>query len=239
VGARRLLVTDLDGTLLGDDLALERFRAWLGPRRDGHRLVYASGRRFASVDELVAGGVLPRPDAVISGVGTEIDDPAGRPWPGWSARFDGWDADRVRETLRSFSRLVLQADVFQSPLKASYDVPGLTVAESVAIRRALIGADLDATLVYSSELHLDILPSRAGKGQATRFLADGWAIETGDILAFGDSGNDAELLGSGFRGTIVANALPELVAAIDREVYRSPEPYADGVLDGIRFWSER
>ena len=91
--------------------------------------------------------------------------------------------------------------------------------------------------MYSGGVDLDILPSAAGKGRAARFLAESWAIATDDVLAFGDSGNDAELLGSGFRGTAVANAFPELLAATDPDVYRSPKPFADGVLDGIRHWS--
>ena len=56
------------------------------------------------------------------------------------------------------------------------------------------------------------------------------------MLVFGDSGNDLDLLSSGFSGTIVANALPELRQAVPADVYRSPFPFADGVLDGIRHW---
>jgi hydroxymethylpyrimidine pyrophosphatase-like HAD family hydrolase len=62
-------------------------------------------------------------------------------------------------------------------------------------------------------------------------------IQPADVLVFGDSGNDLELRGQGFRGTIVANALPELRDAVGRDVYHSPRPFADGVLDGIAYWS--
>ncbi len=239
MGTCRILVTDLDGTLLGDDAALARFRAWLAPRRNDHRLVYASGRPLASVQELVADGTLPRPDAVVSGVGTEIHDPAGRPWPGWLQRFDRWHADRAREALRSFPWLELQDDAFQTRLKASYDVRTLAAEELAPIRRALATVDPDARVVYSGGRYLDILPPHSGKGRATRFLADEWAIPASNVLAFGDSGNDAELLTSGFRGTIVANALPELRLAVGEDVYQSPERFANGVLDGIRYWSDR
>lgn len=234
---RRLLVSDLDGTLLGDDAALARFRDWLAPRRDRERLVYASGRHLDSIQSLVADGILPRPDALISAVGTEIHDPDGAPIAGWTERFAGWDASVVRHVLRPFDWLAPQPSEFQTPTKVSYEVESLTESDRATIGRTLDKAGLRTTIVYSGGRYLDILPATAGKGMATRFLADLWGIDADDILAFGDSGNDTELLTSGFHGTMVANAQPELRLAVDGHVYRSPEAYADGVIDGIRHWS--
>lgn len=233
----RILVTDLDGTLLGDDAALARFRVWLAPRRSRLRLAYASGRHLASVRDLVDREVLPAPDATISAVGTEIHDTHDRPFPGWSERFDDWDADRVRELLRPFHWLVPQAAEFQTSIKTSYDVDGLSASDSATIRGTLADAGLAATVVSSGGRFVDVLPATAGKGRATRFLADAWSIDSADVLVVGDSGNDIELLTSGFRGTIVANALPELRLAVSSDVYQSPASFADGVIDGVTHWS--
>lgn len=235
--AGHLLVADLDGTLLGDDAALARLAAWLQERRDRYRIVYASGRHLASVLDVIARTDLLQPDAVASAVGTEIHDPAGRPWPGWLERLDGWTGDGVRRVLEALPWLVPQPDSAQTGLKASYDVPGLAPADLDTVRDALAAAGLPSTLVYSADLHLDVLPSTAGKGHAARFLANAWSVAPESVLVFGDSGNDLQMFQQGFRGTIVANALPELGRGVGPDAYRSPLAFADGVLDGLRHWS--
>jgi sucrose-6F-phosphate phosphohydrolase len=237
MGSSRVLVADIDGTLLGDVDALERFAAWHAAHRARYRLVYATGRLRASLSEVIAESALPEPDVVISAVGTEIHDGRGRPWPGWAEQFHGWDANAVRRRLREFMWLELQPEEAQTRLKASYDVLGLSASDRTTIRRALARGGLDASIVYNSGLHLDVLPSAAGKGNAARFVVDSWGVASDDVMVFGDSGNDLDLFQRGFRGTLVANALPELSVAVGDDAYRSPLAYAAGVLDGIRHWS--
>jgi sucrose-6F-phosphate phosphohydrolase len=235
---RQILVTDLDGTLLGDVVALARFREWWSACRGSRRLVYATGRHLASVRALVEGGALPEPHAVISAVGTEIHDAAGNEVSGWASRFHGWHAGRVREILRPVRWLEAQPQEHQSSRKASFFVHDPAPDDIAFLEGLLAAAGCRATLVRSGGRFLDVVPERAGKGQATHFLAERWSVPTWRVLAFGDSGNDLELLSSGFLGTIVANALPELRDAVPDRVYRSPLAFADGVLDGVRFWSD-
>jgi len=235
--ARRLLVSDLDGTLLGDRAALARFADWLRDHRASVLVAYASGRDLASVWSAVDGEGLPEPDAVISSVGTEVHDAAGRPWPGWLERLDPGHGDRARAALLDETGLALQPAEHQTPLKASFDAPDLGASGLARIGEAVAAAGIEAMVVYSVDRFLDVLPRAAGKGPATRFLASALGIDDSDVLTFGDSGNDLDMLSAGFRGTIVANALPELLAMAPPGVYRSPRTYADGVLDGIRHWS--
>jgi hydroxymethylpyrimidine pyrophosphatase-like HAD family hydrolase len=170
-------------------------------------------------------------------VGTELYDRDGMSWPGWEERFAGWDADRVRYVLATIDWLQPQPAGAQTRLKASFDAPGLRTAELSFLRTTLGAAGIDATIVYSSSLHLDVLAPGSGKGEGATVLAGAWGARAADVLVFGDSGNDLQLFQRGFLGTIVANALPELAASVNPATYRSPYPFADGVLDGIRHWS--
>jgi sucrose-6F-phosphate phosphohydrolase len=236
VDPRRLLVTDIDGTLVGDDEALGRFGDWYERSAGEYRLVYATGRTRDSVARLVAETAAPAPDVLISLVGTEIHDADGRPWPGWFERFDGWDADRVRRNLDTDERLEPQPAWAQSRLKASYFAPGWTPPDVAALSDELRRRGIDNRILYSGDLFLDVLPSGAGKGRATRAVAEVLGVSPPDVLVFGDSGNDAGLFEEGFRGTVVANATSELLAVVDGAAYRSPHAFADGILDGIRRW---
>ena len=237
MGPRQLIVSDLDGTLIGNAAALRRFSRWLAPRRGGFVLAYASGRHRDSITSAIVDDGLPRPEAVISAVGTEIHDAAGLPWPGWLQRLDNSFGDRVRASLGRFHWLELQAPEHQSALKASYQIHGLSDSDLSTIRGALGDDGLVPRFVYSGGVYLDVIPMAAGKGLAAAFVAETLGIPHSSVLAFGDSGNDRDLLDQGFRGTVVANAMPELLSAMNGDVYLSPRAFADGVLDGVRHWS--
>ena len=232
-----MLVCDLDGTLLGDDLALQRFSDWLAPRRDRVALAYSSGRLHWSIAEAIDQFPLPEPDFVVGGVGAEIRTGLhGQPWQAWSDRFTAWDAALVREVLRGKFRLRIQPPEVQSDHKVSYFVDHLSPFERRELQATLQAAGLDVRLIYSHGRDLDVLPSGAGKGEAARFLARHLDIPIEHLIASGDSGNDRCMLEQAGCAVVVANALPELVDLVGPTIYRSLHHYAAGVLDGVRHW---
>jgi sucrose-6F-phosphate phosphohydrolase len=239
---QQLVVSDLDGTLLGDDDALRQFARWYSQVASRVALVYATGRDFDSVQSSVAATDLPEPDAIIGCVGTEVrcfrtgralvDWPADLP----TARPPHWDAAVVRGALSAVPRMAPQPDEFQTQFKVSFFLPEATADELQSIDALLRHYHLACEIVYSSGLHLDILPHGINKGTAVKNLAMLWRIPADSVVVCGDTANDLAMFQQGFRGVVVANALDELKRLSGDRVYLAQQPHAAGVLEGLLHW---
>lgn len=233
-----LLVSDVDGTLLGDDPATVAFAAWHERRREV-RLALNSGRFTASLQRSIERTALPAPDALVGGVGTEIR--LGPDWDlldGWPAA-DGWNAAVVREALENHPRTRLQEEEFLSEHKISAHAVDLTLGELVEIEEALAAAGVAARVVYSSARDLDVLPCGVDKGTAALRLASHWGIPPERVIVAGDSGNDAAMFRIGARGILVGNAQADLRKAAAGDVYPAAASYAAGVIEGAEYWLAR
>lgn len=234
---RSLLISDVDNTLLGDDAALARLAEWLESARPGLRLVYSSGRFVDSVLESVRESLLPMPDAISGGVGTELRRlPEDSPFAGWYERFDGWDAGAVRGALAELPELAPQPAVLQSAWKVSYYAYDASGDLLRAVAKRLEEAGCKSRVIYSSRRDLDVLPAAAGKGEAARFLAEVWGFSREQVMVAGDSGNDLAMFEQGFRGIVVGNAHEELKSLAGDGVFHAEGEYAAGVLEGLSHW---
>ncbi len=232
-----MIASDLDGTLLGDETALEEFARWLAPQREQVRLVYNSGRFPESVRKSIAKSALPRPDAIIGGVGTQIEMfDSGEPLPGWPEHDIHWDARTIHELLGDEPRLKLQPAQFLSPYKVSYYAERATIEELTAWQLKLHSAGTKTHMVYSSQRDLDFLPYGCDKGTATAFLAEKWELPPDRVIACGDTGNDSAMFTQGFRGVVVGNALEELKVLDAPHIYLAQADFAAGVLEGVQHW---
>jgi sucrose-6F-phosphate phosphohydrolase len=232
-----MLVSDLDGTLLGDAVALKEFGTWRRHAGSQMRIVYSSGRFLRSVRESIKAFRLPAPDAIICGVGTEIHDfretPAALDWPACS---EGWNPDVIKATCLDHGRLALQPAPFLSPHKLSFYGMDLGEACLKRLQLALSASGQAVTIVYSSRRDLDVLPRGVNKGTAAAFLAQRWEMEPSDVIVAGDSGNDLAMFEEGFPGIIVGNAQTELRRFRGRNAYHATRHFAAGVLEGLRHW---
>ncbi len=237
---RFLVVSDVDGTMLGSDAALESLCDWLAPRRNSVQLVYNSGRSTESLRWSIAGTPLPEPDALIGNVGTQIEtfDPP-KPLAGWPKLSGAWDPNVVRQVLGEIEGFELQPASYQSRHKVSYFAYDASEAQLADWQSQLEAAGLRVRIVYSSERDLDILPAGIDKGTATAHLAATWNVPPERVIVCGDTGNDLSMFEQGFLGIVVGNALPELAELDSPRVFHAREHFAAGVGEGLRHWFQR
>jgi sucrose-phosphate synthase len=102
------------------------------------------------------------------------------------------------------------------------------------IQENLERLDLPANLIYSHNEFLDVLPMRASKGHAIRYLATRWNLPLGRFLVAGDSGNDVEMVVGDTLDVVVGNFSKEVATLRGHHrVYFACRCHAGGVLEGI------
>ncbi len=235
----RVLVCDIDNTLIGDDESLDALLNLMhrSPERIGFGV--ATGRRIDSAVKVLREWDVPAPDFIISAAGAEIhygpkqvDDET------WKKHIDfRWEPELVREAMRSIPGLKLQPKDEQRRYKISYFVDTSRFPGLRDVLRHLRRLDIHASVIYSHQAYCDLLPVRASKGAALRYLADKWGISLERILAAGDSGNDEEMLSGQTLGVVVGNHSVELkkLRGNDR-IYFASGHYAAGIIEGIRYY---
>ncbi len=238
--AEKLIASDIDHTLLGDDNALEEFIKILEMTDSKVGFAVATGRTVESAFSVLKENNVPYPDIIISSVGAEIYyNYHGKLIysTGWDAHIKHqWNREKIRGVLSSFSFLQYQEEATQRKYKISYytsDVP-----ENIEkVKSTLIKNKIKANVIFSHGQYLDILPYRASKGKAIRYLAYRWNILYEKILVAGDSGNDSEMLKGDLLGVVVANYSPELEELKGQSrIYFAKRKYAGGIIDGIEHY---
>lgn len=227
-----LLVSDIDDTLTGNKAALEGLWQILKAHRKHVRVALNSSRPASSVDATLA-SYFPEgfeAAALITGLGTQIR--ADGAWlQTWSAQFADWPDEVIREEVVAMG-FQKHPEIFQTPGKASFAVPGAEAADRVL--RRLKDAGFRFSHIYSGTSDLDILAPGAGKDAAMRHLADHFAIPAERTVAAGDSGNDLALFNAAGRAIAVGNARDELVSAMPKEkTYHATACHAAGVMEGL------
>ena len=235
--ADRLLVCDIDNTLIGDHEALAELLAWLEAHRDRIAFGVATGRVLERTLTVLERWGVPRPDVIITGVGSEIH--YGRSDLvvdlSWKKTIDyRWDTLSLRECLAEVPGIRLQPDRDQREFKLSYFVDPQEWPGTREVRRRLKEYGLSTNLIFSHHEFLDLLPVRASKGRAIQYLARRWGFKMDEVLVAGDSGNDADMLRSGALGVVVKNHSSELRYLRGRErICFAEASYARGILEGI------
>lgn len=255
------LATDLDGTFIPlagspenrEDLQ-ELARRFEAPEIS---LVFATGRHYESVLEVMGEIPLPEPDWLICDVGSRIMHRTESDWQELASYTEhlqaltgGLARNRVEAVLQNIDGLTLQMPAHQTELKISYQCESArleAILEQVAGRlgdmpynhMGSVDPFLDCGLI-------DVMPAGVSKAYALLWLATHADFRPDGMLYAGDSGNDLAALAGGFRAIVVANAstgLADKVAALQKErgipadhLYQARGTATSGVLEGCRHY---
>ncbi|MFH1963926.1 MAG: HAD-IIB family hydrolase, partial [Acidobacteriota bacterium] len=232
---KKLLLTDLDGTLFGNQESLRELMSVLKEREGSIGFGIATGRTLASATQVLREWNVLIPNIMVTCVGSEIY--YGLP-PVQDHEYSRhinyrWAPDRIRKILGERKGFELQPENTQRPHKISYFLDPATGITRQDIVNRLRRNKLAVQVIYSHDQFLDILPLRASKGHAIRYLAMKWKLPMENILVAGDSGNDEEMLRVSTLGVAVGNRSHELEVLKDLpNVYFAKEFYAGGIIEG-------
>lgn len=234
-------ISDIDGTLVDGQktTGLEELKQWINSNDDDVGFGLASGRNLELVKKAITDYYLPQPDILICSAGSEIFYGADyEPDKGWESHISYlWKRDEIETLLVDFPKLTLQEKEAQREFKLSYYVDrDFTEEDLNSIYKLLSGNKLRAKLLLTENRFLDILPFRASKGNAIRFLSNKWKTPVEKFITAGNSGNDIDMLKGRVKGIVVANHSPEMISLKNsRNIYFAQKDLSEGVLEGVTF----
>jgi sucrose-phosphate synthase len=156
---------------------------------------------------------------------------------GWASHIASqWNRQRIADLLKAFSFLEYQEEDTQRDFKVSYYMkPGKDRLSRIHDR--LLSHRCRYNLIYSHDRYLDILPYRASKGKAIRYLSYKWEIPRKNFLVCGDSGNDEEMLRGEPRAVVVGNFSHELKRLKgSRNIFFAKSYCAGGIMEGLQHY---
>ncbi|MDH3449895.1 MAG: HAD-IIB family hydrolase [Gammaproteobacteria bacterium] len=233
----RALFTDLDQNLVGNPSALMRFIEVMRANRQRVIFGVATGRRIDTALALMKKHNIPRPDVLISSLGTRIhysqaldeDDY-------WASHIDhNWNPKQIQSVLSDLPGMKLQPKVEQTSFKISYYYDAQkapTVEEVISLIRK---KELTANVIFSFGQYLDILPSRASKGQALRYVSQLLEFPLEHTLVAGGSGADEDMMRGNTLAVVVGNRHHEELSGLveQQRIYFADKPHAEGILEAI------
>ena len=236
----RILISDLDQNLVGDEESRARLMDLVRQNRKAVFFGIATGRRLDSALALIKKLGIEKPDILITSLGTRIhygltlnEDHL------WADHIDhNWSRRRIRQVLDKLPGLELQDKGEQTPLKISYYYDPLTAPSQEAITDILRQQDITANVNVSFGQFLDVLPSRASKGQALRYIAHRFDIALEHILVAGGSGADEDMMRGNTLAVVVGNRHQEELSLLPEEdrIYFAQGNYAAGIQEAIEHY---
>lgn len=235
----RLIFTELDKTLLSNTVGLKEFTELLRCKRKSCAFGIATARQLKSVLAVLKQYDIPKPDILISSLGTEIYYSEELTFStAWAEHIDhNWNPKAIRRIFDSMPGLVLQDEMEQSRFKISYDLSS-RVADTFnkqEVASMLRREDQSVNMFLSHGRKLDIVPARASKGLALRYVAAIWGIPMEHVLVAGGAGTDEDMMSGNALSVVVSNRHHEELEFVNNEkhIYYARQPNALGILEAI------
>ena len=236
------IICDIDGTLVeGENTeGLDALKNWIEEHKEKIVFGIASGRNREITKDAFTKYNFPHPDIMICSAGSEIYyTNKFIPDKGFESHIDyQWKRKELENVLSKFPGIRLQEPPAQWRFKLSYYVDEGFNGDDVAnLYKFLDDHKLRAKILLTENHYLDLLPFRASKGNALRYLGYKWKVPLTQFITAGNSGNDIDMLRGKTKGIVVFNYSPELEPLRkNKDIYFSKFPLSKGVLDGIKHY---
>ncbi|MES9882376.1 MAG: HAD-IIB family hydrolase [Sedimenticola sp.] len=236
----RAIFTDLDQNLIGNQEGLLQFNEMMRDNRKCGTFGIATGRRLDSALSLMKLHTIPSPDVLITSLGTQIH--YGKKLTAddfWREHIDHlWKPQSVRRLLSELPGLKPQGKMEQSRFKIAYHYDKAEAPTVDEINDLLHKRELTCNVIHAFGQYLDIVPVRASKGQALRYVAQRWGIPLENILVAGGSGADEDMMRGNTMAVVVANRHhEELSQLVEQErIYFAEQGYAMGIIEALQHY---
>ncbi|HEY9701793.1 MAG TPA: HAD-IIB family hydrolase, partial [Allocoleopsis sp.] len=234
------IVSSIDQNLLGDPDSLQELIKLLNEKRKTISFCIATGRRLDSALKVLQEHQIPQPDILITSMGTEIYyNPNLTKDDAWTNHINYlWNRQRLVSLLAEVSGLTLQPKERQRTYKLSYFYDANFAPSVEEIKRILLQHEQTVNVIFSFGQFLDIVPIRASKGYAVRWVAQQWDIPLTHILTAGGSGGDEDMMLGNTLSVVVANRHTEELSKIaeSEPIYFSEKQFAAGIIDGLNYY---
>jgi sucrose-phosphate synthase len=235
----RVIVSDLDQNLIGDDHSLKQLIDVLYQQRKSVQFIIATGRRLDSALKLMKKHGIPEPDVLVTSSGSEIyHAPKLTADIAWAKHIDfHWAPHKIRQILSDYPGLKTQPKLEQSRFKLSYYIDP-EIADLEEIKQRLHQEEQSVHVQMAFGQYLDILPQRASKGMALRYIADRKNIPLESVFVAGGSGADEDMMRGNTLAAVVANRHhEELTQLVDVErIYFCEKSNAAGILEALAYY---